>query len=97
MLAEREAMQERRKRRERKKHLSPRPLQPPDVSDLDSQLLPRLREPPQETRENLRRAPQLSLHWAKGGNSGAEKRGVSLFLRQAGGGESRTRVILNNY
>lgn len=63
MLVEREAMQKRRKRRERKKHtLITKDSLAPDISDIASQLLPRLRNPPQDTRGNLGGAPQMSLH-----------------------------------
>lgn len=98
MLVEREAMQERRKRRERNTYLSPKPLQPHDISDIASQLLPRFRDPPRNQGKPRKSSPNESalskgreLRWER-----REECPSSLFPRQAGRGMSRTRLIPND-
>lgn len=85
MLVEREAMQERRKKRERKKHTYHQGLcSLPAAAQAQG---------PARTRdqENLGEASQTSLHIAKVENSGWGET-ASLILGEAGGEISRTRV-----
>lgn len=98
MLVESEARQERRKRRERNIYLSPKPLQPHNISDIASQMLPRFRDPPRDQGKLRTSSPNesalskgMELRWERG-----EECPFSLFPRQAGRGMSRTRLILND-
>lgn len=93
MLVEREAMQERRKRRERNTYLSPKPLQP-HISDIASQLLPRFRDPPRDQGKPRKSCPNESA-LSKGRELGWERREECPSL-EAGRGMRRTRFILND-